>query len=84
MENTQETKNLIEHHFSIWLERDYKPTEKQKAVVPFLETISEENDTLLFDYISEVQEEAFYGGFAMAMQLAADCYAERKKIIERQ
>ncbi|MCC8044013.1 MAG: hypothetical protein LIP12_00750 [Clostridiales bacterium] len=80
----QETKNLIDHHFNLWLERIHKPTEKQKSAYSVIESMQEEKNTLLYEYISEVQEQAFYGGFVMAMQLAADCYAEHKKIVFRQ
>lgn len=83
MESIQE-RNLIGGYFDIWLEKICKPTEKQKAVAPYLETIPEDFDRKLFDYIAEIQQQAYYAGFSMAMQLAADCYAECKKIIPRQ
>lgn len=82
-QKTQDKNNRIDDFFNVWLDRMTEPSEAQKAVAPYLEDISEDFDKKLFGYISEVQEQAYYAGFAMAMQLAADCYAENKKIIRR-
>lgn len=80
---TTDTKNLIDEHFGTYIERAVEPTEKLEAVTPYLKNISEDFDEKLFDYIEEVQKDAYYAGFATAMQLAADCYAEKKRLNER-
>ncbi|MCD7716940.1 MAG: hypothetical protein LUI39_10905 [Lachnospiraceae bacterium] len=79
-----EQNNMIDLHYSVWLERVYKPTEKLKAVTPFLESISEEDDKRLFDYISEIQRDAYHAGFADGVQLMKDCSTEQQKRIPRQ
>ncbi|MCD8105003.1 MAG: hypothetical protein LUF35_08400 [Lachnospiraceae bacterium] len=74
-------RNLIDDHFEIYNARRTKPTEAQKALEPYLNTISKEFDEKLFEYVSETQKEAYHAGFATAMQLAADCYSKCKKIV---
>ncbi|MCC8044179.1 MAG: hypothetical protein LIP12_01605 [Clostridiales bacterium] len=74
-----EKRNLIDDHYEIYNARRTQPTARLKALEPYLATISEEFDAKLFEYIDEVQQNAYRAGFATAMQLAADCYAESKK-----
>ncbi|MCD7814578.1 MAG: hypothetical protein LUH20_11145 [Lachnospiraceae bacterium] len=62
-----EKSNLINNHFEIYNARRRKPSEKQKALKPYLETISEDFDEKLFEYIGEVQKNAYYAGFPTAM-----------------
>ncbi|MCD7743986.1 MAG: hypothetical protein LUI13_01625 [Lachnospiraceae bacterium] len=84
-EISQDKQNQIDALFDIYLSRTVTdPGGKQKAVEPYLETISEDFDEKLFDYIGEVQKSAYYAGFATGVQLMQDCYAESKKIIARQ
>lgn len=75
--------NTIDDLFNVWAERVTEPTEAQKRLAPYIEIISEEFQDRLFEYISEIQENAYHAGFAMAMCLAADCYSENQKIIRR-
>ncbi|MCD8396679.1 MAG: hypothetical protein LUD12_05790 [Lachnospiraceae bacterium] len=80
MENVQEVQSLIDLHFSAWLDRMQEPPEKLEAVTPYLESISKDFDDKLFEYIDEIQKDAYYAGFAEGVQLMQDCRAERQKI----
>ncbi|MCC8051016.1 MAG: hypothetical protein LIP10_10225 [Clostridiales bacterium] len=71
-------KQAINEQFDIWTDRTPETAEVKAArekVQEFLNTLTEEQDKRLFEYISEVQQQAFEGGFCMAMRLAAECFS---------
>lgn len=41
-----------------------------------LENLLQDEDSRLFDYISEIQRQTFIGGYRMAMQLAMECFGK--------
>ncbi|MCD7762708.1 MAG: hypothetical protein LUI14_05835 [Lachnospiraceae bacterium] len=71
-------KRAINEQFDIWVDRTPETAEVKAArvrVQEFLDTLTEEQDKRLFEYISEVQRQAYEGGYCMAMRLAAECFS---------
>lgn len=75
--------NLIGKHFDAWLERMQQPAKYSEKLSRYLEDIPEDFNDALLEYQIDLEQQAFYGGFAMGIQLAAECFAENQQIIER-
>ncbi len=84
MDDNQKHESMIDLHYSEWVARPYKATETLKAVTPFLESLNEQDDRQLFDYISEIQRDAYHAGFAAGVKLMEECNLERSKLKPRQ